>query len=137
MYSGTDLRERDPSLHLRLQARPESMSVLRQQLRGWLRDAGALDRELFEIQLAATEAFSNAIKHPEERTSQLVEIEATATNRTVTLSVRDDGRWQHESSAKEDGGLGLSLMDALMDSVLIEPFQDGTIVTMHRQLATH
>jgi anti-sigma regulatory factor (Ser/Thr protein kinase) len=133
--SVSDLRESEPSLQLRLEALPESMAVLRQQLRGWLKDAGASGRELFEIQLAVTEAFANAVEHPEEPTSHLIEITGTVTNRTVALSVRDYGRWQDESSANEDGGLGLAIMDELMDSVVVEPFEDGTTVTMHRHLA--
>jgi anti-sigma regulatory factor (Ser/Thr protein kinase) len=32
------------------------------------------------------------------------------------------------------GGLGLTIMDELMDSVVVEPFEDGTTVTMHRRL---
>jgi anti-sigma regulatory factor (Ser/Thr protein kinase) len=131
----SDLREPEPSLQLRLEALPESMAVLRDQLRWWLNGAGATDRELFEIQLAVTEAFANAVEHPEERTSHLVEIEGTVTNRTVALSVRDFGRWQDESSAREEGGLGLAIMDTLMDSLVVEPFEDGTTVTMHRRLA--
>jgi anti-sigma regulatory factor (Ser/Thr protein kinase) len=130
----SDLRVPEPSLQLRLQARPESMSLLRHQLSAWLKEAGATDRELFEIQLAVNEAFANAVAHPEEPTSHLVEIEGTVTNRTVALSVRDYGRWQDESSAKQDGGLGLAIMDELMDSVVVEPFEDGTIVTMQRHL---
>jgi anti-sigma regulatory factor (Ser/Thr protein kinase) len=110
------------------------MPHLRDQLRGWLKEAGTTDRELFEIQLALTEAFANAVEHPETRTSHLVEIEGTVTNRTVTLSVRDYGQWQDESSAKEEGGLGLAIMDELMDSVVVEPSEDGTTVTMHRRL---
>ena len=77
MKSVSNLREPGPSLRLRLEARPESIAVLRDQLRGWLDEAGATGRELFEIQLAVTEAFANAIEHPEEPTSQLVEIEGT------------------------------------------------------------
>jgi anti-sigma regulatory factor (Ser/Thr protein kinase) len=133
--SVSDLRESEPSLQLRLEALPESMSVLRRHLRRWLNEAGATDRELFEIQLAMTEAFSNAVEHPEEPTSQLVELKGTVTNRNVVLSVRDYGRWQDESSAKEDGGLGLAIMDTLMDSVVVEPFAGGTTVTLHRRLA--
>ena len=110
------------------------MAVLREQLRGWLNEAGAAARELFEIQLGVTEAFANAVEHPEEPTSHLVEIKGTVTNRSVALSVRDYGRWQNESRAKEDGGLGLAIMDELMDSVVVEPFEDGTIVTMQRHL---
>jgi anti-sigma regulatory factor (Ser/Thr protein kinase) len=132
--SVSDLRKPEPSLQLRLEALPESMAVLRDQLRGWLNEAGATGRELFEIQLAVTEAFANAVQHPQEPTSHLVEIKGTVTNRTVALSVRDYGRWQYESP-REEGGLGLAIMDELMDSVVVEPFADGTTVTMHRLLA--
>ena len=111
------------------------MSLLRHQLSAWLKEAGATDRELFEIQLAVNEAFANAVEHPDEPTSYLVEIEGTVTNRSVVLSVRDHGRWQDESSAKQDGGLGLAIMDELLDSVVVEPFDDGTMVTMQRRLA--
>jgi anti-sigma regulatory factor (Ser/Thr protein kinase) len=113
------------------------MPVLRHQLGGWLKAAGATARELFEIQLAVTEAFANAVEHPQEPSTHLVEIEGTVTSRTVVLSVRDYGRWQDESSAEEGGGLGLAIMDELMDSSVVEPFRDGTIVTMQRQLANH
>ena len=113
------------------------MPGLRHRLRGWLKEAAATDRELFEIQLAVTEAFANAVEHPEERTSHLVEIEGTVTNHTVVLSIRDYGRWRKKSSAKDEGGLGLAIMDELMDSVAVEPFEDGTIVIMQRQLANH
>jgi len=132
----SDVREPEPFLRLRLDARPESMPMLRRQLGGWLQEAGATGRELFEIQLATTEAFANAVEHPEEPTSHLVEIEGTVTNRNVTLSVRDSGRWQDESSDKEEGGLGLAIMDELMDSVVVEPFDGSTVVTMQRQLAS-
>ena len=119
------------------------MAVLRQQLRGWLSEAGATGRELFEIQLAVTEAFANAVEHPQEPTSHVVELKGTVTNhtmgtftnRTVALCVRDYGRWQDESSTREEGGLGLAIMNELMDSVVVEPFEDGTTVTMHRHLA--
>jgi anti-sigma regulatory factor (Ser/Thr protein kinase) len=133
--SVSDLRESEPSLQLRLEALPESMAVLRHQLSGWLTEAGATDRDLFEIQLAVTEAFANAVEHPEEPTSHLVEIKGTIANHTVAVSVRDYGRWQDETSAREEGGLGLLIMHELMDSVVVEPFEDGTTVRMHRRLA--
>ena len=131
----SDLQESESSLQLKLEAMPESMSVLRRHLRRWLNDAGATGRELFEIQLAVTEAFANAVEHPEEPTSHLVEIEGAVTNGTVAVSVRDYGRWQDES-AREEGGLGLAIRDTLRDSVVVEPFADGTTVTMQRRLAT-
>lgn len=121
-------------MQLRLEALPESMAVLRDQLRGWLNEAGATSRELFEIQLALTEAFANAVQHPEQPTSHLIEIEGTVTNHTVALSVRDYGRWRDGPSAREEAGLGLAIMDELMDSLVVEPFEDGTTVTMLRRL---
>jgi len=114
-----------------------AQAVVRHQLRGWLNEAGLTGRELFEIQLAVTEAFANAVKHPEEPTSELVELEGTVTNRTIAVSVRDYGRWQDEASGKEDGGLGFAIMDELMDAVVIDPFDEGTTVTMQRRLATN
>jgi anti-sigma regulatory factor (Ser/Thr protein kinase) len=111
------------------------MAVLRRHLRRWLEEAGATGRELFEIQLAVTEAFANAVSHPEEPTSQLVEVKGTITNRSVAVSVRDYGRWQDEASTRGQGGLGLAIMDELMDSVVVEPLEQGTTVTMHRRLA--
>jgi len=114
-----------------------AQAVVRHQLRGWLNEAGVTGRELFEIQLAVTEAFANAVKHPEEPTSELVELEGTVTNRTIAVSVRDYGRWQDEASGKEDGGLGFAIMDELMDAVVIDPFDEGTTVTMQRRLATN
>lgn len=134
MKSVSDLREPEPFLQLRLDARPESMALLRRKLGGWLIRAGAARRDLFEIQLAATEAFANAVEHPEEPASHLVEIKGTVRNRIVALSVRDYGRWQDESSTMQERGLGLAIMDELMDSVVVEPCVNGTTVTMHRRL---
>ena len=104
MKSVSDLREPEPSLQLRLEALPESMALLRRHLRKWLNEAGATGRELFEIQLAVTEAFANAVEHPEEPTSHLVEIEGTVTDGTVAVSVRDYGRWHDESGAGKKVG---------------------------------
>ena len=111
------------------------MPLLRRQLRGWLKPT-ATDRELFEIKLAAAEAFGNAIEHPKQPTSPMVEIQGTITDRTVTLSVRDHGRWQDKSSAKKEGGFGLTIIDEFMDSVAIEPTEDGTIVSTQRRLTS-
>jgi anti-sigma regulatory factor (Ser/Thr protein kinase) len=83
------------------------MPTLRHRLRAWLKEAGATKRELFEIQLAATEAFANAVEHPEERSSHLVEIAGTFTNRTVVLSIRDYGRWQNDNQPSKTAGSAL------------------------------
>ena len=82
------------------------------------------------------EAFANAVKHPQEPTSHLVEFKGTVMNGTVAVSVLRlrpvAGRVCGQGRTR---GLGLAIMDELMDSVVVEPFADGTTVTMQRRLA--
>jgi anti-sigma regulatory factor (Ser/Thr protein kinase) len=120
-------------LKLRLQARTESIPVLRGRVRAWLQDAGASKTDTFEIMLATTEAFANAVEHPHEPTSHLVDIAGSLTDQTITVSIRDYGTWHGERTRKEQGGFGFVLMEALMDTVRVESFPDGTTVTMHRR----
>jgi anti-sigma regulatory factor (Ser/Thr protein kinase) len=128
-------RRSQRTLELRLQARPELVPVLRKHTRAWLEDVGASKSEVFEVLLATTEAFANAVEHPHEPTSHLVDVEGSLTDGRVTISIRDYGTWQSEQARKEQGGLGLMLMEALMDAVQVECVLDGTTVTMHRHLA--
>jgi anti-sigma regulatory factor (Ser/Thr protein kinase) len=52
----------------------------------------------------------------------------------LTLRVTDTGQWRRVP-APGDRGRGLPLMRAVMDSVLVEPGEGGTVVTMQRRLA--
>jgi anti-sigma regulatory factor (Ser/Thr protein kinase) len=98
---------------------------------------GASKSEVFEVLMATTEAFANAVEHPHEPTSHLVDVEGSLTDGCVTISIRDYGTWQSEATRKEDGGLGLVVIEALMDAVQVECVLDGTTVTMRRRLAKH
>jgi hypothetical protein len=49
------------------------------------------------------------------------------------VTVRDRGAWR--SPREGDRGRGLSLMEALMDSVEVSPGPDGTRVRLQRQLS--
>jgi anti-sigma regulatory factor (Ser/Thr protein kinase) len=132
-----DQQAKKAPLQLRLQARPEFAPLLRERVRQWLEEAGATDREVFEVLLATTEAFANAVEHPHEPRSHLVDIEGTITDHAVSISIRDYGKWQGEQSHKEEGGMGVAMMERLMDAVRVECFVDGTTVTMQRHLAMH
>jgi anti-sigma regulatory factor (Ser/Thr protein kinase) len=123
------------SLELQLQARAEFVPVLRERVRVWLEDAGASKRDTFEVLLATTEAFANAVEHPHEPTSHLVDIEGSIADYTITVAIRDYGTWQRERTSREQGGVGLVIMEMLMDVVRVECLMDGTTVTMHRRLA--
>ena len=103
----------------------------------WLEEAGATEKEIFDVVLAATEAFANAVQHPQAPTSDDVDVEGAITDHTVTISVRDYGTWETEQARKDNGGRGLGMMEELMDGVRVECFADGTKVTMGRHLAMH
>jgi anti-sigma regulatory factor (Ser/Thr protein kinase) len=120
---------------LRLHARPEYVPLLRERVRAWLKVTSASKRDAFEVLLATTEAFVNAVEHPHKPTSRVVDVEGSRTVDCVTISIRDYGSWQSQQARKNQGGLGLALMEDLMDTVQVERGLDGTIVTMHRRLA--
>jgi len=48
----------------RLQARPASAVLLRHKLEEWLQDKDVSERDRFDVLLAASEAFANAVEHP-------------------------------------------------------------------------
>lgn len=123
-------------LEIRLPARPDSIPVLRQRVRMWLEEARASEREVFEVLLATTEAFANAVAHPHEPTCDLVDVEGSLIDGCVTISIRDYGTWQSQV-ARNEGGLGLVMIEALMDTVEVESAPDGTTVTMRRSLQMH
>jgi anti-sigma regulatory factor (Ser/Thr protein kinase) len=121
------------SLHLRFRARPEVARDLRDRLSIWLGEIGATGHEIFEVLLAATEAFANAVEHPRDPSSHAVDVDGSIADHTVTVSVRDYGAWQAERQ-RSGGGLGFVLIRQLMDSVEVRPGADGTTVVMQRRL---
>jgi anti-anti-sigma factor len=123
-----------PSLQLRLPAQPESASLLRERIALWLDELGAKNEEIFDVSLASTEAFANALEHPDQPTADVIDVDGSLSGRTITLTVRDHGSW-HRPRRREEGGYGFPLMRRLMRSVEIDPQPQGTVITMERQLA--
>jgi anti-sigma regulatory factor (Ser/Thr protein kinase) len=99
----------------------------------WLEELGASDDEIFEVVIAASEAFANAVEHPSAPTRDAVDVEARLVAEGVRLRVRDYGSWQHERL--RPGGKGFLLMRELMDSVVVDRRRTGSVITMRRQLA--
>lgn len=119
-------------LRLRLLAAPPSMPLLRHTLRRWLSQAGIPAAEIFEITVASSEAFANAIEHAYAATDAQIEIEGALEAEGVSLTIRDWGQWREPRGAHR--GRGLSLMRGFMDEVTVTPGPDGTIVRMSRRL---
>ena len=133
----TSHRKTPASLYLRVQALPEYASLLRRRIRMWLAEAGANKVEIFEVLLASTEAFSNAVEHAQKPTRPVVEIRGSITDHAVSISIRDYGTWANGQTRKNGGGMGLPIIERLMDAVHVERLLDGTTVTMRRRLGMH
>jgi anti-sigma regulatory factor (Ser/Thr protein kinase) len=117
------------SFSVELPTQPEALASMRALLRRWLRGVGT-EHEVAEVLTACGEAATNAIEHagaagPFEMSGQL-------DGTTVDIEVRDFGAWR--APREGDRGRGVSLMEALMDTVEVTPTPEGTTVRLRRTL---
>jgi integral membrane sensor domain MASE1/anti-sigma regulatory factor (Ser/Thr protein kinase) len=128
------LRLTDAPLRLTMAASPDALGPLRSTIRRWLRELGAEPDEEYAILVACSEACTNAIQHPfGARAGELV-VDLDASGGEVSIAVRDSGSWRPPST--RDGGRGLPLIEALMDSVEVDRGTTGTVVRMRRRLGS-
>ena len=121
------------TLDLTLSPRPESLTSMRQALAQWLRAANADEEEIYEMLVAAGEAWSNAVAHAHPATSDVpFELHAVRRGPEIEILVSDTGQWRPPAETRSSRGL--ALMRDLMDEVTIGRRSDGTTVTMRRQL---
>jgi GAF domain-containing protein/anti-sigma regulatory factor (Ser/Thr protein kinase)/PAS domain-containing protein len=123
-----------PSLALRLLADPASLAEMRRQLRSWLDVGGVEEEEANDILVACSEACANAIVHAVEPVAPEFELIGTRSNGEISVLVRDFGRWREPDPARDSGGYGLKLMEALMDDVQVSTQENGTEVRLRRRL---
>jgi anti-sigma regulatory factor (Ser/Thr protein kinase) len=124
----------DEKLTLRLGARSTQAALLRAHLRIWLAEQGMAEDEMYDILLAANEAFGNALVHSRQPRSIAVHVDATVDDGVAEIAIRDHGRWQEDQRPADGRGLGLQLMNALVDSVEFQIQRDGTTVRLRRIL---
>jgi anti-anti-sigma factor len=124
---------RGRALELRLPARPETLADIRRSLERWLGEHGASTDEVYSFLLATGEACGNAIEHAYGPADAELEIDAVLEAGTVSVSVRDFGRWRAQRG--EGRGRGLFLMRELMDDVSVTPSDEGTTVKLSLRLA--
>jgi serine phosphatase RsbU (regulator of sigma subunit)/anti-sigma regulatory factor (Ser/Thr protein kinase) len=117
---------------LDLPAEPEALSSVRQSLERWLSEAGTNRRDAHAIKVACGEACANAIEHAYRPGDAAFRIEASRVDSDVLIVVRDFGGWREPRGT--DRGRGLPLMEALMDSVQVDPSSEGTTVQLRRRL---
>jgi serine phosphatase RsbU (regulator of sigma subunit)/anti-sigma regulatory factor (Ser/Thr protein kinase) len=123
----------DPAaLRLRLDASPDAAPVLRYTLRRWLGQSQIDPAEIFDLTVAATEAFANAVEHAYGAGDAAIEVEARVDGDVVRMMVRDWGQWREQRG--QHRGRGIALMRGLMDEVDVTSGPDGTTVRMWRRV---
>jgi anti-sigma regulatory factor (Ser/Thr protein kinase) len=132
--TGTGARAEDSPLRLRLHATPQAAVELRETLRAWLDDTGASEQETFDVTLACSEAFANAVGNPLRPATLIIEVEATVNaHRMLTLIVRDYALARPERSPEETS-MFLRLMETLVESAETHARPDGATVVLRRHL---
>jgi PAS domain S-box-containing protein len=113
-------------------AEPESLAPMRSMLRRWLSHAGAGEMEVAEITTACGEAATNAVEHGGASGDTSFEVSGSHKGGQIEIAVRDHGSWRPERPG--DHGRGLDLMRTLMDTVSVNPTDEGTVVSLRRRL---
>jgi len=117
----------------RLQARPASAVLLRHKLEEWLRDQDVSERDRFDVLLAASEAFANAVEHPLLPAAAVVDVEAEIRDGVLEVTIRDYGVWR-DGKEREEGGLGFPIMRSVMQGVEVDSQSEGSTITLRRRL---
>ncbi len=118
---------------LELGSDPGELAAMRSLMRRWLRHAESSDAEIAEILTATGEAAANAIEHGGAIAGgPPFEVVGALDDGAVEITVSDKGSWR--AGTRVEGGRGLILMRALMDSVDVDPGPDGTTVRMRRNI---
>jgi integral membrane sensor domain MASE1/anti-sigma regulatory factor (Ser/Thr protein kinase) len=120
-------------LVVRLPAEPRVLAPLRQTLRRWLREVDAAPDVADDLLLACGEACANVIQHAYGAKEGELEMGLAVRDGTAEVTVRDQGSWRPPSGV--DGGHGLPLLRALMDTVKVQSGPDGTCVRLERRLS--
>ncbi|HEX9065682.1 MAG TPA: SpoIIE family protein phosphatase [Streptosporangiaceae bacterium] len=119
---------------------PACLARIRARLREWLAAAGIGARDGADLLIAVGEATGNAFEHsPAGRQDgpEPVRIDVTVrlVNATIDVTVTDTGTWRPpRSEPGSTRGHGIAFMHALMDEVSISPTDQGTTVTMTKEL---
>jgi serine/threonine-protein kinase RsbW len=121
-------------LHLRLACEPASVPQARMRLQEWWRRRGMRGELPTDIQLAVTEAATNAVRHAG---CDDFEMTARLTDDSVIVSVSDTGTGRVEGRRGRSLGLGLAIIRELAESVCFEHADPGTRVTMRFDRDAH
>ncbi|GIN86569.1 serine-protein kinase RsbW [Heyndrickxia sporothermodurans] len=136
-------------IEMKIPAKPEYISVIRLTLSGIASRMGFAYEKIEDLKIATSEAITNAIQHAyKERTSGEIIIGFGIFHDRLEVMVGDKGKSFDLEKAKHEigpytenkdieflreGGLGLYLIESLMDEVRIQ-YKEGVMVFMTKYL---
>jgi serine phosphatase RsbU (regulator of sigma subunit)/anti-sigma regulatory factor (Ser/Thr protein kinase) len=118
-------------LFLRHPAVTDTVVPTRRAIAHWLHENGVNREIAFNMIVAATEAYTNAVLHAYGAAEGTVEVEGTVGSGAVRMTVRDAGSWKPAPEAHD--GCGLMMMRALT-SVDLHTSECGTEVSLQCDL---
>ena len=131
-----------PRLETAYPPRSASAARMRRALRAYLSEQALDATVVYDVVLAADEAFINAVGHA-EAADDPIRVTARVSESEASVEIRDGGggfayRKADPSSAPDvlrTNGRGVFLMERLMDEVSVRSGRSGTVVRMVRRLA--
>ena len=120
-----------PELRLRVPATQDSLPVVRQAMRSLGETVHADIEAMEDAELAVTEACANAVEHAYAEGEGHVDVTLTPDERSLRVSVRDEGGGMPEEVRRrsEGRGFGLSLIEGIAEQVEIHG-EGGTEIAM-------
>jgi anti-sigma regulatory factor (Ser/Thr protein kinase) len=94
---------------------------------------GLSDDAFYDLILAASEAATNAVDHPQHPTEPFFDVAAEVEDGRVTIVVRDHGQWLPPTPSAHRGR-GLAMMRVLADTT-VDAGTHGTTVTIRNHNA--
>lgn len=135
----------DRTVTLTIPARSEYLILARLALAGIARGVPLSEEVLADLKLAVTEACGNAVAHAYPETPGTVEVRYAVGGDSIAIEVLDRGDREPpalpagmpglDGELPPESGMGLAIVQAIVDEVEIEPLDGGgTVVRMRKQL---
>jgi len=131
-------------VHLRFPAKPDYLVLARLTLSGIARELPLGDEVLADLKLALTEACGNVVRHAYTDGAGDVSVLFSIDDSRILMTVQDYGDGIRAPDAIDEtplegpleGGMGMSIIRAIVDELAVEPGDDGqgTIVRMVKYL---
>jgi serine/threonine-protein kinase RsbW len=113
-----------PTVHLALESRPQTLTIVRGMLAG-VADPLGFDAELLDdVKTAVSEACNNVVLHAYEGQPGPMDVQLFVSDHRIRVVVEDRGIGM-PADAESAGGIGLSVIRALSETLTLDAGSDG------------